>query len=139
MRAQRGDMLMLRAGDAKRMGSVLDVERTGAGEHYRVRWDDGAESVVFPQPNLRVMPAGERRTVEREVDLHFDEKGPLTAAMAEITVNGRRYAGRGEARCRPGDVEDTMIGEELAAARALEDLGLQLRAAAQKEIAAHDG
>jgi hypothetical protein len=32
----------------------------GQGErtHYRVRWQDGHESVYFPGPDARVVPAG---------------------------------------------------------------------------------
>jgi hypothetical protein len=27
-----------------------------AGEHYRVRWDDGHESEFFPGPDAKVVP-----------------------------------------------------------------------------------
>jgi hypothetical protein len=30
----------------------------GEREHYRVRWQDGHESVYFPGPDARVVPTG---------------------------------------------------------------------------------
>jgi uncharacterized protein DUF1918 len=30
----------------------------GEREHYRIRWQDGHESVYFPGLDVRVMPAG---------------------------------------------------------------------------------
>jgi CBS domain-containing protein len=40
-------------GQVRRRGEVLEVLTT-AGEHYRVRWDDGRESLVFPGPDARI-------------------------------------------------------------------------------------
>jgi hypothetical protein len=139
MKAHPGDTILLDTGDAQRTGAVLDIEMAPAGEHYRVRWDDGSESVIFPQPNVHVVSGERPLTVAREIDVLLQEEGPTTEASAAIVVNGHRYVGVGEARRRPGDPDDAMIGEELAAARALEDLAAQLRAAAQKEISINCG
>jgi len=40
------DNMML--GQPARKGEVLEVLGDGDGTHYRVRWDDGHESVFFP-------------------------------------------------------------------------------------------
>ncbi len=37
-------------GHPARKGEVLEVLGTGDDTHYRVRWDDGHESVFFPGP-----------------------------------------------------------------------------------------
>lgn len=44
----------------RRRGEVLEVLGQGEQEHYRVRWDDGHESVYFPGPDARVQPGGPR-------------------------------------------------------------------------------
>ena len=43
---------------ARRSGEVLEVIGEGERRHYRVRWQDGHESVYFPGPDARVLPAG---------------------------------------------------------------------------------
>jgi hypothetical protein len=35
-------------GDAPRSAEVIEVIGTGEREHYRVRWEDGHESVLYP-------------------------------------------------------------------------------------------
>jgi hypothetical protein len=35
-------------GDSPRTAEVSDVLGTGEREHYRVRWEDGHESVLYP-------------------------------------------------------------------------------------------
>ena len=39
-------------------GSTGSVIGQGEREHYRIRWQDGHESVYFPGPDARVMAAG---------------------------------------------------------------------------------
>ncbi len=57
MRARRGDEIVVGT-------TTLDVPRRrgevigqGEREHYRVRWQDGHESVYFPGPDARVVSA----------------------------------------------------------------------------------
>jgi Domain of unknown function (DUF1918) len=38
----------------RRHGEVLEVMGTQDEEHYRVRWDDGHESIFFPGPDAAV-------------------------------------------------------------------------------------
>ena len=40
----------------RRSGEVLEVIGQGERRHYRVRWQDGHESVYFPSPDARVAP-----------------------------------------------------------------------------------
>jgi hypothetical protein len=39
----------------RRRGTVIEVIGQGEREHYRVRWQDGHESVYFPGPDARVV------------------------------------------------------------------------------------
>jgi len=45
-----------RVGDAPRMGEVLEVVGDPAAIHYRVRWEDGHESLFFPSSDVVVRP-----------------------------------------------------------------------------------
>ena len=61
MQAKQGDHIVVETGTldaARRQGEVLEVIGQGEREHYRVRWQDGHESVYFPGPDARVLPAG---------------------------------------------------------------------------------
>ena len=61
MHANRGDQIVIETVtlDApRRRGEVVEVLGQGDREHYRVRWQDGHESVYFPGPDARVMSAG---------------------------------------------------------------------------------
>jgi hypothetical protein len=60
MHAQQGDEIVIDTTtlDARRRrGEVIEVIGQGELEHYRVRWQDGHESVYFPGPDARVVPA----------------------------------------------------------------------------------
>lgn len=39
---------------SRRHGEVLEVLGEGEAKRYRVRWDDGAESIYMPGPDARV-------------------------------------------------------------------------------------
>jgi hypothetical protein len=39
-----------------RRGEVIEVIGQGEREHYRVRWQDGHESVYFPGPDAHILP-----------------------------------------------------------------------------------
>ncbi|HWM05526.1 MAG TPA: DUF1918 domain-containing protein [Actinophytocola sp.] len=60
MHATPGDRIVIETATLdvpRRSGEVLEVIGQGEREHYRVRWLDGHESVVFPGPDARVIPA----------------------------------------------------------------------------------
>ncbi|MEV8516475.1 DUF1876 domain-containing protein [Dactylosporangium sp. NPDC051484] len=67
-------------------------------------------------------------TVKRwTVDVRIDERGGRTHAEARLhSGETARLTGVGDARLNPADTDVPAIGDELAAARALSDLGHQL-------------
>jgi Domain of unknown function (DUF1918) len=61
MHANRGDRIVIETTTldaARRRGEVIEVLGQGEREHYRVRWEDGHESVYFPGPDARLLPGG---------------------------------------------------------------------------------
>jgi len=56
--AHVGDWLEARAihGGQPRRGEVLEVLGTPGHEHYRVRWDERHESIVYPADGVAVVP-----------------------------------------------------------------------------------
>jgi Domain of unknown function (DUF1918) len=61
--AKTGDRIVVESahvGQPRREGEVLEVvPGDGDREHYRVRWDDGHESIYFPSSDCRVVGGGE--------------------------------------------------------------------------------
>jgi Domain of unknown function (DUF1918) len=45
-----------RVGEAPRLGEILEVIGEGEHRHYRVRWDDGHESVYYPSSDATIRP-----------------------------------------------------------------------------------
>jgi hypothetical protein len=61
MRASTGDDIIIETTTLdvpKRKGQVIEVIGDGEREHYRVRWQDGHESIYFPGPDAHVLPHG---------------------------------------------------------------------------------
>ena len=57
MEARRGDRVVVegnKVGQARRSGQILDVMSAREGQHYRVRWDDGHETVFYPGADARI-------------------------------------------------------------------------------------
>jgi hypothetical protein len=56
---QAGDRIEVRglAGGPTRKGHILGVLGGPGHEHYRVLWDDGAESIFFPADGVHVIHA----------------------------------------------------------------------------------
>lgn len=55
--AQAGDLVVIdghRVGEGRRIGEILDVVRGEGSEHYRVLWEDGHESVLYPSSDVSV-------------------------------------------------------------------------------------
>ena len=59
--AKVGDTVVLeseRVGESDRAGVVLEVLDRGDAPHYRVRWEDGHETTIFPNAgSLRIFKA----------------------------------------------------------------------------------
>lgn len=57
MRATKGDHIVIEnptLGTPRRHGEVIEVIGQGDEQHYRVRWDDGHESIFFPGPDAHL-------------------------------------------------------------------------------------
>ena len=73
------------------------------------------------------------------VSIAFTEEGDRTRADAILELASQRFHGFGQAKRAPGDPSVPVIGEELAAARALSELSHQLLDAAADRIEAYEG
>lgn len=73
------------------------------------------------------------------VDIEIDEKDRQTQADVLLEAGEVRYRAWGRARRNPIDPQRPWIGEEVAVARALENLALQLRAAAEHDVEEFEG
>jgi hypothetical protein len=73
------------------------------------------------------------------IEMVFTESPDHTRADATLETGFRRYHGWGRARRNPMDPDRPKIGEEIAAARALEDLVGQLRGTAEHDIEDFEG
>jgi hypothetical protein len=64
---QPGDLVIVsghRVGDTEQLGEVIEVLGDDRRHHYRVRWDDGRESVFFPGSDATIRPR-RARTAKR--------------------------------------------------------------------------
>ena len=62
---RKGDVIVIaghHVGAAERIGEILEV--LGGPEHvrYRVRWDDGGESIFYPGSDATIRPARRHRS-----------------------------------------------------------------------------
>ncbi|OPF73109.1 hypothetical protein VT50_0229240 [Streptomyces antioxidans] len=73
-------------------------------------------------------------TVEWRIRLCLSEDEGQTRASVELDTGSTALTGRGLARCNPDDEDVPVIGDELAAGRALSDLGQQLVRAAEHDL-----
>ena len=145
MEAHVGDQFIVNsriAGQPARTGEIVEcLDEGGLTPHFRVRWSDGHESIVYPGGDARVEPAPgpageERRTVA--IDLRLQEDSTRCEAVATMRTTLGPMTGTGQARRNPADPEVPMIGEELAIARALSQLADQLELAAREGINARE-
>jgi hypothetical protein len=73
------------------------------------------------------------------VNVAFTEEGDRTRADAILTLASREFHGFGRAKRAPADPSVPIVGQDLAAARALADLSHQLLDAAADRIEAFEG
>jgi hypothetical protein len=73
------------------------------------------------------------------VNIAFTEEADRTRADAVLELASERFHGFGQAKRAPDDPSVPVIGEELAAARALSDLSHQLLQAAADRIEGFEG
>ncbi|HWS47033.1 MAG TPA: DUF1918 domain-containing protein [Acidimicrobiia bacterium] len=58
MDAKVGDEIVvdsLHTGEPRREGEILEVLDSGGVVHFRVRWDDGHESIFYPSSTAHVV------------------------------------------------------------------------------------
>jgi len=68
------------------------------------------------------------------IDLHFMEDDLSTTVKAVLNLRGDHFEAAGRARRNPTDRPMPVIGEELALARALQNLTANIMDAAQQKI-----
>ncbi len=73
------------------------------------------------------------------VHITFTEAGDRTRADAVLELASQRFHGFGQAKRAPEDPNVPVIGQDLAAARALSELSHQLLHAAAERIEASEG
>jgi uncharacterized protein DUF1876 len=73
------------------------------------------------------------------VEIAFTEDGDRTRADATLQLASERFHGFGRAKRAPEDPSVPVIGQDLAAARALSDLSHQLLQAAAERIESFEG
>lgn len=66
-------------------------------------------------------------TAEWKTRIYLFEEDRTTNVRVELDTGTTKLTGHGTARCNPTDADVPEIGDELAAARAMEDLGAQLK------------
>ncbi|MFJ5806551.1 dsRBD fold-containing protein [Streptomyces sp. NPDC093093] len=66
-------------------------------------------------------------TTEWKARVYLFEEDHTTKVRVELDTGTNRLTGHGTARCNPVDQDIPEIGDELAAARALEELAVQLK------------
>jgi hypothetical protein len=74
-----------------------------------------------------------------QVTVSFTESDDRTRADAILELAEQRFHGFGQAKRSPGDPNVPVVGQDLAAARALSDLGHQLISAAAARIEDWEG
>lgn len=68
------------------------------------------------------------------LNIHLDEDSDHTLAHAELFIRGDHFESIGKAKRNPVDPPMPVIGEELAIARALQELTGQVMEAAQQKV-----
>jgi hypothetical protein len=143
MDGEIGDRLIVhgrRIGQQVLEGGITEVLFAG-GQHYRIRWTDGHESVMYPGPDVTIVPSGQPRPERRTltIELRLDEDRDRCRATALMMSVAGTFTGRGHARRHPNDPELPVVGEELAIARALHDLADSLEQGARRTMATMEG
>lgn len=109
----------LRAG--RRLGVIVEVLGTDEHPYYRVRWQDGRETVFHPGSDAVFVPHGDGRRRRRERS--GSAVGPREPTVSTAAVPVRHASGL---RARPGDrlvIKGHRLGEPTRDAEILEVLG----------------
>jgi len=163
MRAHVGNRVVVEThhiGRARREGEILEILPGRNGDHFRVRWDNGVESILFPDNDCTVIAPDSGRAVTalanarhtRDIDLRpngipvhakmdvwFDEDELHTEARVTLHLRDYELTGFGRAQRNPHDPNMPAVGEELSVARAMSDLAHQLVDLATYQIEKREG
>lgn len=99
--------------------------------------EEAREDLVFGVPHQQTAHREEVAMTSHptwRIEITFTEDDRTTRADAVLDVAGHHHHGWGRARRDPSDPDVPVIGEEVAAARALIRLGHQLLGAAEDDI-----
>jgi hypothetical protein len=58
MKASVGDEIVVdsaHTGESRREGQILEIREQGGVQHFRVRWDDGHETIFYPGSDAHVV------------------------------------------------------------------------------------
>lgn len=155
MKAAVGDRVFVASGRPghERMGHVVELRHPDGTPPYVVRWDDtGTDEVSFLRGDSRIEPrdAGTRepapvvatpaRVRTWTIDIEVLEDGVATMARAVLHEDevATVVTADGRATRRAGDEDMHEVGDELAVARALDQLAGTLKSAAARHLAAMD-
>jgi len=67
-KAKPGDRILIEAhhvGGAHRTGEILEVMGEPGHEHFRVRWEDGTETIFYPSSDAKIEHAGPKAAKAR--------------------------------------------------------------------------
>ncbi len=67
-RGQPGDIVIVeghRVGESRRLGEILEALGTPGHEHYRVRWEDGHETVYYPSSDATIQAARSTKAIKK--------------------------------------------------------------------------
>ncbi|WP_328403831.1 DUF1876 domain-containing protein [Streptomyces sp. NBC_00390] len=74
------------------------------------------------------------RSEEWKIDVFLSEEEGTTKARAVLDTGATKLTGSGTAHCNPQDVDVPKIGDELAASRAMTNLGRRLMSMADRDL-----
>lgn len=155
MRATVGDQIMIMSrhlDEPVRVGEVIEVHGTGGEPPYVVRWQDGEHTgLMFPGPDAQIRHAEQgaeamraaphsARAKQWQISMNLIEyENNLTRAQVTAEAGARTLRCYGEAHRNPSDTDVPDIGDEVAAGRALIELGNQLLRNAAQDIGVLEG
>ena len=155
MKASLGDRIVIVSSTLDhhtRDGRILEVRGPQGDPPYLVEWSDsGHQGLIFPGPDAHVQHFGPdgvpvpppRAPVARkrnwQVQLDIAEVDGRTTVHATLVGDGVALESDGGARLNPADHDVPLIGDEVAAARALRRLADTLLGEAAADLGAADG
>lgn len=158
MRAQVGDRIVTAStmiDQPPRDGRIVELRHEDGSPPFVVEWSDtGERTLVFPGPDSHVVTGDGGSRVDADartaagsavktwtVQVRITEEGDATSATAVLAAEagGHELDGTGRARRNPADPASSVIGDEVAVARALRLLADRLMKTADSDISTSTG